>query len=169
MQMNEQTLGTKPYVGLPPEPKFTDREWFQALEQFCRVFAIRPGERVVMLTDPLLDRRVVDAVSGLAKARGATLVQYMAESTSLPAVPDEVKPILEKADFVVSTWFCSIEDPFNVALRKRVRTILRRWARANRRSGRQADAGLAADACVRRSAGPAAARPAENQPARRGL
>lgn len=119
MQMNEQSLGTKPYVGLPPELKFTDREWFQALEQFCRVFAIRPGERVVMLTDPLLDRRVVDAVSGLAKARGATLVQYMAESTSLPAVPDEVKGILEKADFVVSTWFCSIEDPFNVALRKR--------------------------------------------------
>jgi len=119
MQMNERTLGTQPYVGLPPELKFTDREWFQALEQFCRVFAIRPGERVVMLTDPLLDRRVVDAVAGLAKARGATLVQYMAESTSLPAVPDEVKPILEKADFVVSTWFCSIEDPFNVALRKR--------------------------------------------------
>jgi hypothetical protein len=108
-----------PYIGLPPKLKFTDREWFQALDQFSRVFAIRAGERVVMLTDPLLDRRVVDAVSGLARARGATIVQYMAESTSLPAVPGEVKPILEKADFVVSTWFCSIEDPFNVAMRKR--------------------------------------------------
>src|SRR3954470_16531516 len=108
-----------PYVGLPPKPKFTDRDWFQALDQFARVFAIRPGERVLMLTDPLLDRRVVDAVSGLAKARGATLVQYMAESTSLPAVPEEVKPLLQKADFVVSTWFCSIEDPFNVAQRRR--------------------------------------------------
>ena len=51
-----------PYVGLPPKPKFGDTEWFQALEQFTRVFAIRPGERVLMLTDPLLDRRVVDAV-----------------------------------------------------------------------------------------------------------
>ena len=70
MQMNEQSLGTKPYVGLPPELKFTDREWFQALEQFCRVFAIRAGERVVMLTDPLLDgtrqgaRRDAGAVHG---------------------------------------------------------------------------------------------------------
>lgn len=108
-----------PYVGLPPKPKFTDREWFQALDQFSRVFAIRPGERVLMLTDPLLDKRVVDAVGGLCRARGAELTQYMAPHTSLPAVPDEVKPILEKADFVVSTWFCSIEDPFNVAMRKR--------------------------------------------------
>jgi hypothetical protein len=108
-----------PYVGLPPKPRFGDTEWFQALEQFTRVFAIRPGERVLMLTDPLLDRRVVDAVSGIARSRGATLTQYMAPNTSLPGVPDEVKPIIEKADFVVSTWFCSIEDPFNVAMRKR--------------------------------------------------
>jgi len=108
-----------PYVGLPPAPKFTDREWFQAMDQFTRVFAIRPGEKVLMLTDPLLDRRVVDAVGGIARARGATLTQYMAPNTSLSGVPEEVKPIIEKADFVVSTWFCSIEDPFNVAMRKR--------------------------------------------------
>src|SRR5207248_1893882 len=101
-----------PYVGLPPMPRSGDADWFQALEQFVRVFAIRPGERVLMLTDPLLDRRVVEAVSGIARARGATLTQYMAPNTSLPAVPDEVKAIIEKADFVVSTWFCSIEDPF---------------------------------------------------------
>ena len=73
-----------PYVGLPPRPKLGDGEWFQAMEQFTRVFAIRPGERVLMLTDPLLDKRVVDAVGGIAKARGATLTQYMAPSTSLP-------------------------------------------------------------------------------------
>lgn len=108
-----------PYVGLPAKPKFTDADWFQALDQFARVFAIRPGERVLMLIDPLLDRRVVDAVGGIARARGATLTQYMAPNTSLPGVPDEVKPIIESADFVVSTWFCSIEDPFNVAMRKR--------------------------------------------------
>src|SRR5688572_32085654 len=99
-----------PYVGLPPKPKFGEAEWFQALDQFTRVFAIRPGERVLMLTDPLLDRRVVDAVSGIARARGASLTQYMAPNTSLPGVPDEVKPIIEKADFVVSTWFCSIVE-----------------------------------------------------------
>jgi hypothetical protein len=120
MDLNETPGGiATPYVGLPPRPRFTDKDWFQAMEQFTRVFAIRPGEQVLMLTDPLLDARVVEAVRGVAAARGATLNQYMAPHTSLPGVPEEVKPILEKADFVVSTWFCSIEDPFNVALRKR--------------------------------------------------
>ncbi|HSR55145.1 MAG TPA: hypothetical protein VLN73_02815, partial [Alphaproteobacteria bacterium] len=36
------------------------RNRFQAMDNMARVFAIRPGERVVLLTDPLLDRRVVD-------------------------------------------------------------------------------------------------------------
>ena len=123
MDMSE-TLGTDstPYVGMPPRPRrdITEhKDWFQALDQFAKVFAIRPGERVLMLTDPLLDPRVVDAVSGLAKARGASLTQYMAANCQLPGVPDELKPLIEQADFVVSTWFCSIEDPFNVAMRKR--------------------------------------------------
>ena len=120
MDMNETPGGiSTPYVGLPPKPKFTDKDWFQAMDQFARVFAIRPGERVLMLTDPLLDARVTEAVRGIAAARGATFTQYMAGDTSLPAVPDELKPLIEKADFIVSTWFCSIEDPFNVAQRKR--------------------------------------------------
>jgi len=110
------------FVGLPPAPKpelTGTKDWFQAVDNFCRVFAIRPGERVLLLTDPLLDTRVVDAVIGLARARGAAASVYMADRSTLPSVPDEVKPLLEKADFVVSTWFCSIEDPFNVAMRKR--------------------------------------------------
>lgn len=109
------------YVGLPPKlaPAITDtKHYFQALDNFCRVFAIRPGDRVLMLTDPLLDPRVVDAVSGLAKARGATVSAYMAPSTTLPSVPPEIQPLIRQASFVVSTWFCSIEDPFNVAMRK---------------------------------------------------
>ena len=95
------------------------KNYFKALENFSKVFAIRPGDRVLFLTDPLLDTRVVDAVTGLANARGASVTQYMATSTTLAGVPDEVKPIIEKADFVISTWFCSIEDPFNVAMRKK--------------------------------------------------
>ena len=109
------------YVGLPPKPRAAltqTRHYFQALDNFVSVFAIRPGERVMMLTDPLLDPRVVDAVSGLAKARGASVNVFMAASTNLPGIPDELKPMLARADFVVSTWFCSIEDPFNVAQRK---------------------------------------------------
>ena len=109
------------YVGLPPTLKtsITDtKHYFQALDNFFKVFAIRPGERVLMLTDPLLDPRVVDAITGVARARGATLSQYMAPTTTLSCVPEEVQPLIKKADFVVSTWFCSIEDPFNVAMRK---------------------------------------------------
>jgi hypothetical protein len=95
------------------------KNYFKALENFSRVFAIRPGDKVLFLTDPLLDQRVVDAVSGLANAKGATVTQYMAATSTLPGVPDEVKPLIEKASFVVSTWFCSIEDPFNVGMRKK--------------------------------------------------
>lgn len=110
------------FVGAPP-PARSARAGvagrFQALDNFFRVFAVRPGERAVILADPLLDHRVIDAVRGLAAARSASVEVYTAPSTRLPAVPDAVKPLLEQADFVVSTWFCSIEDPFNVALRKR--------------------------------------------------
>lgn len=109
------------YIGTPPplNPSITaTKNYFQALDNFTRVFAIRPGDRVLMLTDPLLDPRVVNAIGGLAKARGATLSAFMAPSTTLPCVPDEVKPLIQAATLVVSTWFCSIEDPFNVAMRK---------------------------------------------------
>ena len=109
------------YVGLPPplDPAVTQtKNFFQALDNFARVFAIRPGDRVLMLIDALLDSRVVDAVTGLAKARGATVVVYSEATTKLPAIPDEVRPLLKSATFVVSTWFCSILDPFCIALRR---------------------------------------------------
>ena len=114
------------YVGLPPvaRPKHaldiaSVTEWFQAADNFARVFAIRASEKVLILADPLLDPRVIDAVRGLAQARGATVRVVTETSTRIDAVPDNVKPLLEAADFVVSTWFCSILDPFNIALRKR--------------------------------------------------
>jgi hypothetical protein len=110
------------YVGLSPglRPELTaTKHWFQAVDNFTRVFAIRPGERVLMLADPLLDTRVIDAVMGLAAARGATVRVYMEPSTRVTEMPEAVKPLLENADFVVSTWFCSIIDPFAIAMRKR--------------------------------------------------
>jgi hypothetical protein len=42
------------------------------LDNFQRVFAIRPGEQVLILSDPLLDPRVIDAVIGIAKAANPT-------------------------------------------------------------------------------------------------
>ena len=110
------------YIGLPPAlaSHITEtREFFQALDNFTRTFAFRPGDRVLFLTDPLLDPRVVDAISGHAKARGATVRQFMEASSRVEQIPEEARGLLEKATFVVSTWFCSIIDPFAIALRKR--------------------------------------------------
>ena len=62
------------YVGLPTPLHAgvtQTKHFFQALDNFTRVFAIRPGDRVLMLVDSLLDARVIDAVTGLARARGA--------------------------------------------------------------------------------------------------
>jgi hypothetical protein len=108
------------YVGLPPalNPSITrTKDLFQALDNFTRVFAIRPGEKVLMLTDPLLDPRVVDAVTGLARSRGAEVRQYMEPTTQVLEVPIPVRALLEESDFVVSTWFCSIISPFCIGLR----------------------------------------------------
>lgn len=106
-------------VGPPRgEPRAT-ADWFQALDHFARVFAFRSGERVLVLADPLLDPRVVDALRGLARSRGAELTVVTELSTRIESCPEAVRPLLERADFVVSTWFCSIIDPFCIAQRAR--------------------------------------------------
>lgn len=104
---------------LPLAPHIIEtREFFQALDNFTRTFAFRAGDRVLLLTDPLLDPRVVDAVSGHARARGAVVRQFMEPSSRVERIPDSVKPLLEEATFVVSTWFCSIIDPYCIARRR---------------------------------------------------
>ena len=105
---------------LPVAPALTHTKYFfQALDNFQRVFAIRPGEQVLILSDPLLDPRVIDAVIGLATARGATVRVYAEPSTRVTALPEHLKPLLESVQFVVSTWFCSIIDPFCIAMRRK--------------------------------------------------
>ena len=109
------------YVGLSPGLRrevTATKTWFQAVDNFTRVFAIRPGERVLILADLLLDTRVIDAVIGIANARGAQVRVYMEPSTRVTEMPEAAKPLLAAADFVVSTWFCSIIDPYCIAMRK---------------------------------------------------
>ena len=53
-------------------PQTETRNYFQAIDNLIKVYAIRPTDRVLFLTDPLLDRRVVDAISGIANARGVS-------------------------------------------------------------------------------------------------
>jgi len=104
----------------PVEYPAPDVAAFQgAMDNFHKVFAIKAGDHVVMLTDPLLDPRVIQAVYGLARARGATFTSYMGRSTQLMELPDEAKPLLERATFVVSTWFASVIDPYCIGLRKK--------------------------------------------------
>ncbi|MFP6771632.1 MAG: hypothetical protein VCE74_04755, partial [Alphaproteobacteria bacterium] len=107
-------------VGLPAgnslDTVLTGRR-FEALENFFRTFAIRPGDRMVFLADRKLDPRVIHAICGLARARGVDPWVVMNESSQHTEVPAEIRPMLEQATFVVSTWFCSIIDPFCIALR----------------------------------------------------
>jgi hypothetical protein len=111
-----------PLIGLPPglNPAITQtKNYFAALENFQRTFAFKQGDKVLLLTDPLLDTRVADAIMGLAKARGATVRQFMESTSQMTAVPEAAKALVAEADFVVSTWFCSILDPFFIAQRAR--------------------------------------------------
>ncbi|GJL81252.1 MAG: hypothetical protein DHS20C01_08860 [marine bacterium B5-7] len=92
---------------------------FAAYDIFCRVFAIRPDDTVLFLADKGLDPRVISAIIGLAKARGVTEpLVLMAHSTQISEMPEWAKPHLEKATFVISTWFCSVIDPFAIRMRR---------------------------------------------------
>ena len=89
----DDIMASRTRRGLPTPVDYgnaTTSEYVQAVDNFHKVFGIRPGDRVLMLTDPLLDVRVTQAVEGLAKARGATFTSYMGESTRYVAVPENV-------------------------------------------------------------------------------
>ena len=122
--MNDILAGVpaEAWVGLPGVstlPTVATAERVQAMENFFRVFAIRPDDRVVFLADQKLDPRVIHAVCGLARARGVEARVYMSHTTQHTEIPEAVKPLLEDATFVVSTWFCSVIDPYCIALRRR--------------------------------------------------
>jgi hypothetical protein len=104
----------------PPEdlPSIKLRHRFQAIDNMIRVFAIRPDDRVLFLTDPRLDPRVVDAIEGIALARGVRPLTFMAPTTQLTDCPDEARPLAEQATFVVSSWYASVNAPLFLKLRK---------------------------------------------------
>ena len=113
-------LASKSASAMPSDQVFANtetRNYFQAIDNLIKVFAFRPGDEVLFLTDPLLDRRVVDALSGIANSRGLQPREFMAPTTQVPSCPPEARALIEKATFVVSTWFCSVNDPFFMKLR----------------------------------------------------
>ena len=91
---------------------------FEALENFFKTFAVRHDDRMVFLADRKLDPQVIAAICGVARARGVKPWVIVSDTTQHASIPEEVKPMLAQATFVVSTWFCSIIDPFCIALRK---------------------------------------------------
>ena len=99
-------------------PNTDTRNYFQAIDNMISVFAIRPEDEVLFLTDPLLDRRVVDAISGVARSRGVQPREFMAASTQVASCPPEVQGLIERATFVISSWFCSVNDPLFIKWRR---------------------------------------------------
>ncbi len=92
---------------------------FAAYDVMCRVFAIRPDDRVLFLADKKLDPRVIAAIIGIAKSRGVREpLVLMAHSTQISEMPEWAKPHVEAATFVISTWFCSVIDPFAIRMRR---------------------------------------------------
>jgi len=107
-------------------PTYDTELHFHAISNFVRTFAFKPDDRLVFLTDRLLDPRVVAAITGLAAAQGVKAVEVKLPTTGQLEIPDAVKPVLEQATFVVSSWFCSAWHPYCIDLRRR---LGQRWVK----------------------------------------
>jgi hypothetical protein len=93
-------------------------QYFMALENMTRVFAIRPDDTLLFLSDPLIDPRVFHAIAGIARSRGVKPEMYQSSNWNSGIFPEELKPVYEKASFVVSTWFASIGDGYCLKVRQ---------------------------------------------------
>lgn len=107
-------------------PTYDTELHFHAISNFVRTFAFKPDDRLVFLTDRLLDPRVVAAITGLAAAQGVKAIEVKLPTTGQLEIPDAVKPVLEQATFVVSSWFCSAWHPYCIDLRRR---LGQRWVK----------------------------------------
>ena len=92
--------------------------FFGSLDNFTKMFDIHNDDKVVLLLDRLIDPRVVNAIDGFSRSRGPKPMAITYPTTQQTQLPDDVKAILDKATFVVSTWFCSVSDPYAMMLRR---------------------------------------------------
>jgi hypothetical protein len=107
-------------IGLPTDSKLETvltGLHFEAMDNFLRTFAFEPDDRFVFLADRKLDPRVIHAICGVARSRGVEPWVIMSDHSQHTEVPAEFRPIVEQATFVVSSWFCSIIDPFCIEMR----------------------------------------------------
>jgi len=115
------TIEKLPVNSMPPvnmnETVLTE-QYFQAVDNMMKVFAIRPDDTLLFLSDPLIDPRVFHAIAGIARSRGVRPELYMSSYWNSGIFPEELKPVYEKASLVVSTWFASIGDPYCLKVRR---------------------------------------------------
>lgn len=107
--------------GLPSGKEHPGTElenYFQAVSNFVRTFEFHQGDEVVILADKRLDPRVIQAITGLAAAHGIKPTTVVLPTTNYLEIPEHIKPLLERATFVVSTLYCSVMDPYCVGLRR---------------------------------------------------
>ena len=108
------------FIGLP-QPDTLETvlpcQYFAAMDNFVRTFAIRPDDTMVFLADRKLDPRVIHAICGHARSRCVKPTVIVADNSQATEVPVELRPLVETATFVVSSWFCSIIDPFCIRMR----------------------------------------------------
>lgn len=119
--MSADVLASTLAAAMPAEvtlPQAGTRHYFQVIDSMMNVFAIKPDDKVLFLTDPLLDLRIVDCITGVANSRGVFPLEFMAPSTQRPDCPDEVRALVEDATLVVSSWLCSVDSPLSLRLRE---------------------------------------------------
>ena len=113
--------GSADFQSMPPvntNETFLTEHYFQAIDNTIKVFAIKPDDTLLFLSDFLIDPRVFHAVAGIARSRGVRPELYMSSNWNSGVFPQELKPVYEKASLVVSTWFASIGDPYCLKVRK---------------------------------------------------
>ena len=109
------------FIGLPQEEKLETvltGQYFEAMDNLVRTFAIRPDDTMVFLADRKLDRACRSCHLRHRAFAGVKPTVIMADSSQATEIPAELRPLMETATFVVSTWFCSIIDPFCIRMRK---------------------------------------------------
>jgi hypothetical protein len=88
-----------------------------AMQNFRRIFAINPQDKVLILADRNLDPKVVDLIWSHAAESGAAVCSFVRDHAATTFVQPEAMSALETATFVASTWHRSVLDPMLQQLR----------------------------------------------------
>ena len=107
-------LKSKTMRGLPTPveyPKADILTYTQGADNFHKVMAIKPGDHVVMLYDPLIDPRVLQAVNGVAGNSGVGTIQSGSiEESNVDTTSALVDMIKAQRDFQANAQMIQTDD-----------------------------------------------------------